>query len=305
MARLNSLRVTNKPAVVFLFGPTAVGKTECLADLASLNIEIISADSMQVYRGMNIGTAKPDAGFLKRIPHHLIDIRNPDEQFHAGDFVTEAERLIPGILDKGALPVISGGTAFYFLNFLYGLPEAPPTNRETAETLRREILSGGRERLYEELRRCDPVTAARIPVGDTYRLTRALEVYRSSGRPLSSFLTEPSPRTDYDIKIIELTRPRDELYARINRRVDMMFEQGLADEWRSLCGCGYTSEMPGMKAIGYSEFFLSDDEDEVRDLIRRHSRRYAKRQMTFFRKIPNRHLVSPRDTETMRRIIFS
>lgn len=303
--RLNSLSVTNKPTVIFLFGPTAVGKTECLTDLASLNIEIISADSMQVYRGMDIGTAKPDAGFLKQIPHHLIDIRNPDEQFHAGDFVTEAERLIPGILARNCLPVISGGTAFYFLNFLYGLPEAPPTNREVAEMIRNEILSGGREYLYEELRRCDPVSAARIPPGDTYRLTRALEVFRGSGRPLSFFSTERAPRTDYDIKVIELIRPRDELYARINRRVDMMFEQGLADEWRRLCRHGYTAEMPGMKAIGYSEFFLSDDEDEVRTQIKLHSRRYAKRQMTFFRKIPDRHPVMPRDKEAMRRIIFS
>lgn len=304
-ARLNSLSVTNKPTVVFLFGPTAVGKTECLADLISRNIEIISADSMQVYRGMDIGTAKPDAAFRKLVPHHLIDIRNPDEQFHAGDFVAEAERLIPEITARGHLPVISGGTAFYFLNFLYGLPEAPPTNREAAETIRTEILDGGRERLYEELRRCDPVSAARIPIGDTYRLTRALEVYRSSGRPLSSFLTGQSPRTDFDIRIIELTRPRDELYTRINERVGVMFREGLPDEWRRLRDLGYTAEMPGMKAIGYSEFFLSDNLDEVKAQIQLHSRHYAKRQITFFQKIPGRRLISLQDREAVCRAIFS
>lgn len=297
--------MTNKPTVIFLFGPTAVGKTECLTGLISRNIEIISADSMQVYRGMDIGTAKPDAALREQIPHHLIDIRNPDEQFHAGDFVAEAERLIPEITARGHLPVISGGTAFYFLNFLYGLPPAPPTNRDIAECIQNEILNGGRERLYAELCRCDPVAAARIPIGDTYRLTRALEVYRSCGRPLSSFSTEQVPRNDCDIRIIELTRPRDELYERINRRVENMFEEGLPDEWRRLCSLGYTAGMPGMKAIGYAEFFLSNDPNEVKARIQLHSRRYAKRQMTFFQKIPGRQRISPHDKEAVCRAIFS
>lgn len=297
--------MTNKPTVIFLFGPTAVGKTECLTDLAPFNIEVISADSMQVYRGMDIGTAKPDMAFRERIPHHLIDIRNPDEQFHAGDFVREAERLIPEIIDRGHLPVVSGGTAFYFLNFLYGLPEAPPANRETAAAIQKAVLNGERERLFEELRRCDPETASRISPSDTYRLTRALEVYRTCGRPLSSFSVGKNVRTDYDIKVIELIRPRDELYARINRRVGRMFEEGLSEEWQRLCVEGYTADMPGMKAIGYSEFFLSDDLDEVRKMISLHSRRYAKRQITFFQKIPNRHFVSPQEKEKISRIIFS
>ena len=166
--------MTNKSAVVLLFGPTAVGKTDCLTELFCDNAEIINADSMQVYRGMDIGTAKPDSRFLSRIPHHLIDIR---------------ERLLPEILSRGRLPVICGGTAFYFINFLFGLPQAPPTDRKTAAEIESEVLNGGRERLFEELRLKDPVSAARIPIGDTYRLVRALEVFRTSGRPLSSYQT--------------------------------------------------------------------------------------------------------------------
>lgn len=304
-ARSNFLSVTNKPTLVFLFGPTAVGKTDCLLDLLSLDVEIISADSMQVYRGMDIGTAKPSVEFRQRLPHHLIDIRNPDEQFHVGDFVNEAQRLITEIIDRGRLPVISGGTAFYFLNFLFGLPKTPPTNRETAAAVHEEITAGGRQRLYAELLRVDPASASRIAVGDTYRLTRALEVYRSTGQPLSSFTTPTVPRDDFNLKIIELTRPRDELYRRINKRVEQMFTAGLADEWRTLCRNGCTADMPGMKAIGYSEFFLNDDLETVKEQIALHSRRYAKRQITFFQKIPNRNILSPGETAKMRQLIFS
>lgn len=297
--------MTNKPTVVLLFGPTAVGKTACLTELFSGNAEIISADSMQVYRGMDIGTAKPDSRFLSQIPHHLIDIRTPDEPFNAGDFVRETERLLPEILSRGRLPVICGGTAFYFINFLFGLPQAPPSDRKTAAEIEAEVLNGGRQRLYEELRLKDPVSAARIPPGDTYRLVRALEVLRTGGRPLSSYRTGQVPRSDFRFKIIELTRPRAELYERINRRVGQMFADGLPEEWRRLRADGCTAASPGMRAIGYAEFFLSDNPDEVRELIQKNSRRYAKRQITFFQKIPGRRRFHPDETGEMRGFIFS
>lgn len=297
--------MTNKPTVVLLFGPTAVGKTACLTELFSGNAEIISADSMQVYRGMDIGTAKPDSRFLSRIPHHLIDIRSPDEPFNAGDFVRETERLLPEILSRGRLPVICGGTAFYFINFLFGLPQTPPSDRKTAAEIEAEVLNGGRQRLYEELRLKDPVSAARIPPGDTYRLVRALEVLRTGGRPLSSYRTGQVPRSDFRFKIIELTRPRAELYERINRRVGQMFADGLPEEWRRLRADGCTAASPGMRAIGYAEFFLSDNPDEVRELIQKNSRRYAKRQITFFQKIPGRRRFHPDETGEMRGFIFS
>lgn len=296
--------MTNKPAVVLLFGPTAVGKTDCLTELFCDKAEIINADSMQVYRGMDIGTAKPDSRFLSRIPHHLIDIRSPNEPFNAGDFVKEAERLLPEILSRGRLPVICGGTAFYFINFLFGLPQTPPTDRKTAAEIESEVLNGGRERLFEELRLKDPVSAARIPIGDTYRLVRALEVFRTSGRPLSSYQTGQIPRSDYRFKIIELTRPRAELYERINRRVEQMFNDGLPEEWKRLCVNGCTADSPGMRAIGYAEFFRSDNPNEVKELIQKNSRRYAKRQITFFQKIPERRRFSPSEIEEMRDFIF-
>ena len=293
-AKSNFPSVTNKPTVVLLFGPTAVGKTACLTELFSGNAEIISADSMQVYRGMDIGTAKPDSRFLSRIPHHLIDIRTPNEPFNAGDFVRETEQLLPEILSRGRLPVICGGTAFYFINFLFGLPQAPPSDRKTAAEIEAEVLNGGRQRLYEELRLKDPVSAARIPPGDTYRLVRA-----------SSYQTGQIPRSDYRFKIIELTRPRAELYERINRRVGQMFADGLPEEWRRLRADGCTAASPGMRAIGYAEFFLSDNPDEVRELIQKNSRRYAKRQITFFQKIPGRRRFHPDETGEMRGFIFS
>ena len=297
--------MTNKPTVVLLFGPTAVGKTACLTELFSGNAEIISADSMQVYRGMDIGTAKPDSRFLSQIPHHLIDIRTPNEPFNAGDFVRETEQLLPEILSRGRLPVICGGTAFYFINFLFGLPQAPPSDRKTAAEIEAEVLNGGRQRLYEELRLKDPVSAARIPPGDTYRLVRALEVLRTGGRPLSSYRTGQVPRSDFRFKVIELTRPRAELYERINRRVGQMFADGLPEEWRRLRADGCTAASPGMRAIGYAEFFLSENPDEVRELIQKNSRRYAKRQITFFQKIPGRRRFHPDETGEMRGFIFS
>lgn len=295
----------NKPSVLFLFGPTAVGKTECLRELFLNNAEIINADSMQVYCGMNIGTAKPDADFLSLIPHHLIDIRQPNQQFHAGDFVNEAQRLVEEIRERGVLPVVCGGTAFYFLNLLYGLPEVPPTNREVAAAIEAEIVNGGRERLYEELKRVDPLSAHRIPIGDTYRLTRALEVYRTQKRPLSSYKVNQTPREDWDIKVMALARPREELYRRIDQRVEMMFQQGLYEEWKSLCALGFQENDPGMKAIGYGEFFKFQDLDEVKRAIQKNSRHYAKRQITFFQKIPNQHHFLPQETKAMREFIFS
>lgn len=304
-AKSNFPSVTNKPTVVLLFGPTAVGKTACLTELFSGNAEIISADSMQVYRGMDIGTAKPDSRFLSRIPHHLIDIRSPDEPFNAGDFVRETERLLPEILSRGRLPVICGGTAFYFINFLFGLPQAPPSDRKTAAEIEAEVLNGGRQRLYEELRLKDPVSAARIPPGDTYRLVRALEVLRTGGRPLSSYRTGQVPRSDFRFKIIELMRLRAELYERINRRVEQMFNDGLPEEWKRLCANGCTADSPGMRAIGYAEFFRSDNPNEVKELIQKNSRRYAKRQITFFQKIPARRRFHPDETGEMRGFIFS
>jgi len=278
-------------SVVFLFGPTGVGKTALIEGMNPDRYEVISADSMQVYRGMDIGTAKPDPTLLSRLPHYLIDIRDPDEQFHLGSFLTLADAAAREISARGKLPVISGGTAYYFKHFLFGLPEAPPSDPDLRREIEAEHERVGCVILHERLGEVDPVSAERINPNDRYRIIRALEVYRCSGRPLSTFDPPKELRPGLEVKLIGLMRPREELYERINRRVEEMFALGLRDEVESLVARGYKTGDPGMKAIGYGEFLSAwergeDDEATIMEAIQKNSRRYAKRQLTFFRSLP-------------------
>lgn len=297
--------------VVVLFGPTAVGKTDVVERLFSLSAfrafpdgsEVISADSMQVYRGMDIGTAKPGAALREKIPHHLIDIREPFEQFTAGDFVRLAGEALTQISARGKLPVISGGTGFYINNFINGLPEAPPSNQAIREELRAELRTKGAVALKDELAACDSVSAARIHINDTYRLLRALEVYRLCGRPLSSFSINRGPRENtsrYTFFTIGLERERDDLYRRINRRCARMIKDGLYEEVKKLFADACTPECPALKAIGYKEFFYKNEHDEyaiidvsklgvTEELIAKNSRNYAKRQITWFKNVEGTH----------------
>ncbi|MDR2078730.1 MAG: tRNA (adenosine(37)-N6)-dimethylallyltransferase MiaA [Treponema sp.] len=295
--------------VLLLFGPTASGKTEFLEKLfigvdPFCQAEVVSADSMQVYRGMDIGTAKPSTDLFTRLPHHLIDIRNPDEQFNAGDFVRLADESCEDIIRRGKLPVVSGGTGFYLRNFVLGLPETPSSDPHVRKTLESELCSRGAAALMEELASCDPISAARIHSHDTCRLRRALEVFRSSGRPLSSYSPIGAVRRNcgrYRFLILGLERSRDDVYRRINERCALMFRQGLREEVTLLHAAGYGPGDPGMKAIGYREFFvekspgvwgISADIEGVQSLVARNSRRYAKRQLTFFSSIPELKWIS-------------
>jgi len=290
--------------------------------------EVVSADSMQVYRGMDIGTAKPSAEERAQLPHHLIDIRNPDEQFNAGDFVRLAGEAALDIARRGALPVISGGTGFYLKNFILGLPEAPPSDAGIRAALKEELREKGAAALMEELARFDPVSAGKIHLNDEYRLLRALEVLRTSGRPLSSFgvsgaqavnvadaaqAAETEFRSRCRFVITGLFRPREELYRRINDRCAAMFSQGLCDEVRRLYDKGYTPRDPGLRAIGYHEFFVQEEPDVyrlsqditgVQALIAQNSRRYAKRQMTFFASLPGAQWIEAGsdDAETAKKL---
>lgn len=289
--------------VLVLFGPTASGKTGILLELfnsaSSIQAEVISADSMQVYRGMDIGTAKPSAEERERLPHHLIDIRDPSQQFNAGDFVRLADEKCAEIASRGRLPVVSGGTGFYLKNFILGLSEAPPSSKEIRAALKQELKEKGAAALMEELAASDPESAKRIHINDEYRILRALEVFRTCGKSLSSFkISGTEKRERFRFTIIGLSRPRDELYRRINERCAQMFRNGLADEVRKLYEAGYTPNDPGLRAIGYREFFVEDetspgkwrlsgDTDGVQALVAQNSRRYAKRQITFFTGIPN------------------
>jgi len=298
--------------VLVLFGPTASGKTALLEELfgdGKLRAEIISADSMQVYRGMDIGTAKPSPREQARLPHHLIDIRNPDEQFNAGDFVRLAEEACFAASRRGALPVVSGGTGFYLKNLVLGLSEAPPSDQGLRRELKEELSLRGAASLMEELAKADPVSAGRIHINDEYRLLRALEVYRLAGRPLSSFSSpwNPIPEKEIDSSfrflLIGLRRSREELYSRINARTAAMFSAGLPGEVKRLYEAGYTPADPGLRAIGYREFFveesdgswhLSEDTAGVEALVAQNSRRYAKRQITFFASVQEGKLGSGR-----------
>ncbi len=296
--------------VLVLFGPTASGKTSLLetlfvgrrAEFGLPEAEIVSADSMQVYRGMDVGTAKPDAAFRERLPHHLVDVRDPSEQFTAGDFVALADAACADILARGRLPVVAGGTAFYLRNFVCGLPATPKADPASRARVAADLAERGLSVLFEELRRADPVAASRIAPNDAYRVTRALEVVRATGKPLSDFAVPSKPRALWHFALMCAERPRAELYARIDGRVDAMFAAGLPAEVRSLVARGYGPGDPGMKAIGYGEFFAPDgslrpDSRELRDEIKLDTRRYAKRQLSFFRSLEGLVSLDPSDVE--------
>ena len=296
-----------KPFALLLFGPTGVGKTELLLRLFAGRAEVISADSMQVYRGLDIGTAKPDPDLLRSLPHHLIDIRDPREQYTVGDFVSSAEKLIISIGDGGKIPVVSGGTAYYFRNLIFGLPPAPPADMGVRARLEEECALQGTEEMHRRLRREDPTAADRISPRDRYRILRALEVQDISGRPLSSFPVPDSPRKDMDFLVVGLTRPREELHRRIDERVEAMFRRGLPGEVAGLMRRGFTDNDPGLKGIGYREFFSLKNDGCLRlkdaaELIKTASRRFAKRQLTFFRSLPGVLWVHPDDDAELSRI---
>ena len=308
-----------KSPVLILFGPTASGKTALIERHFSLSpgknlidkpIEVISADSMQVYRGMDIGTAKPSPEERQKVPYHLIDIKNPDEQFHAGEFVALAEKACHEITARGSFPVISGGTGFYIKNFIYGLPEAPPADAKIREELHKDLALLGLPALREELEKADPVSAERIHINDEYRLLRALEVFRLGGRPLSSYPKIPAKESPFNFLLIGIKWERDQLYRRINERCSAMFKSGLIDEVKALYEKGYTPHDPGLRAIGYREFFienldksinlpfrLSKDYKGVEALVAQNSRRYAKRQMTFFSPLTNVKWIDMEDMD--------
>ena len=296
--------MNTKTKVLVIFAPTASGKTALTEELFSptgshfiLNAEIISADSQAVYKGMDIGTAKPEPQLCKKIPHHLIDILNPDQQFNVSDFIDSADAACRDISSRGKLPVVCGGTGFYIRSFLYGIAPTPVSDEKLRNQLKERIANEGNEALYNELKTIDPESAARIHVNDAYRICRALEVYYLSGKTRTSFKLEPQLRTDYDFQFIVLQPPRDVLYERIRKRVDMMFDAGLEREVKALIAKGYTKESPGMKAIGYSEWFEYDDIDKIREEIKHHSCKYAKKQYTYIRDIPGSTIIDFNGTE--------
>lgn len=286
--------------VIVVFGPTAVGKTEFLLNFRNIS-EVISFDSLQVYRYMDIGTAKPDSRTLSLIRHHLVDCLEPDREFNTGDFVSLADNLCSEIYSRGLVPLVSGGNAFFLRNFIYGLPVTPASDPAVREKTALRLKTEGIDALREELREIDPEYLSKIGEKDAYRITRALEIYYSSGKTVSSCAVPSEPRKQYDFFLVGLSRERKELYRRIEDRVDRMFEGGLYREFLKLRDMGYGPMSPGMTGIGYREFFELDNNpslaiDDIREIIKKDTRHYAKRQITFFRKIDNVIWENPENT---------
>ena len=288
-----------------LFGPTAVGKTALTEELFSKGFEIINADSVQVYRYLDIASAKPEKELVEKIPHHLVDIRFPWEQYNSGDFCKDAERLIKEINERGNIPLITGGTAYYFKQLLYGPSSTPESNPKTREEIQRTIDDIGLDKAYEMLMSLDMEAAKKIDKNDRYRISRALEVIKDTGRPLSSFPVSDTLREDIDFVIIGLKREKKELEERIRKRVDIMFDSGAVREMKALLSMGADPSWPGMQGIGYREWFYAMESGEVnisiiKDMIIRSSIKYAKRQMTFFSSFSDTLWFSPNDIEKIK-----
>lgn len=283
--------------VLVICGPTASGKTSLAVECArALDTEIISADSMLVYKGLDIGTAKPSASERKGVVHHLIDVAEPTESFSVSDYERLALPVVQSLLSRGKTPVICGGTGFYINSVLYksqfGKTGANPEIRKKYETYLEE---NGKERLHALLKECDPESASRLHPNDTKRVVRALEIFETTGRKKSDQHDLPVPR--FDFVCVSVGYPREELYERINRRVDGMLNAGLTEEVRSLLERGIPLSAQCMQGIGYKEMAEGMRQGwpmtEIAELIKKNTRNYAKRQITFFRRMNNHTVLSP------------
>ncbi|QUH26498.1 tRNA (adenosine(37)-N6)-dimethylallyltransferase MiaA [Serpentinicella alkaliphila] len=279
-----------KKNVLILAGPTAVGKTATAIDLAKmLNCEIISADSMQIYKYMNIGTAKPTVDEQENIPHYLLDEIEPDEEFSVALFQERAKKLIKEITDRGKTPFIVGGTGLYVNSILYNMDfTQSESNWEFRKQLEEEARINGNEFLHNKLKQLAPEVAERIHPNNVKRVVRAIEVHSESGENIKDFSLDLTLNEDYNYILIGLTRDREELYERINQRVDIMIRDGLIDEVRGLLQKGYSEDLVAFKGLGYKEVIQfikgSYSYEEMVDILKRDTRRYAKRQLTWFKR---------------------
>ena len=283
----------NKPKVIVICGPTASGKTTLSIQLAQkINGEIISSDSMQIYKDMNIGTAKPDQQEMQGIKHYLLDFVEPNQRYSVADYKKDAENAIEDILQKGKVPIIVGGTGLYVDSLIYGI-EYP--NIEFDENYRKElerrVEKEGLEKLYEKAKKIDPQAMKKISRNDQKRILRVLEIYNATGKTKTE-QEEISRKNEvkYDYNVFAINIERTILYERINKRVDMMIEQGLIEEVRKLIE-KYPEFPTAMQAIGYKEIVQYFDgkitKEEAIEKIKQETRRYAKRQITWFKRIEN------------------
>lgn len=285
------------PSVIIIAGPTAVGKSAAALSLAQhLGGEIISADSMQVYRHMDIGTEKPSPAERKLVKHHLIDILDPHEGYSAGRFRADAAAVIDSLHAQGKVPIIAGGTGLYIRALTRGLFDAP----DAQGAFRQEISDAPIDALYARLAALDPDAAAAIMPADRRRIVRALEVCQASGQRITELRRTLTAPLQYNFYKFALTRDRAQLYSRIDARVEQMIARGLLDETRALIALN-PSQTP-LQAIGYKELISHlqghSTLEQAVELIKRNTRRYAKRQLTWFRSEPHMHWIDITDMDT-------
>ena len=289
-----------KNKILVICGPTASGKTALAAELAKrLHSEVISADSMYIYKGFDIGTAKPTEEEMQGVKHHMIDIVDSDGEFSVSDYKNMARPIVNKLLEEGKIPVVCGGTGFYInallFDFSYGNAAKDEKIRKKYENL---VKERGNDYVFSVLREVDPKTAEKLHKNDTKRVIRALEIYEISGKAKSSYKDEITPV--YDYLAISYDYPREILYDRINRRVDKMFENGLTEEVEELLK-KTDRNCQAMQAIGYKEMldYIDGKTDlaDTKELIRMNSRRYAKRQITFFKKLAGLKFIQPENID--------
>lgn len=303
MCNLSEAQVHCKPVVVIV-GPTAVGKSRVAVEVAKVfETEVLTADSRQVYRGMDVGTDKPALEERQGIPHRLIDLVDPDESFNAGLYRRQAIDEIERLYRDCRLPLVVGGTGLYVRTLLKGLCDAPQADPIMRASLRREAEDQGYDRLYAKLMHVDPVVAARLHPRDESKIIRALEVYQLSGRRMSEFQEEHGfAERPFSALIIGLNRDRDVLYRRIEERIDWQLAHGLIEETQQLLAQGYQRDSAAMKGLGYRQVseHLAGEYDLV-EMVRRFkrdTRHFSKRQMTWFRKEPGMQWLTIEDSES-------
>lgn len=285
--------------MLIICGATATGKTGLAVECAlKLNSEVISADSQLVYKGLNIGTAKPTNEEMRGVKHNLIDVVEPNLNFSVCDYSERALPVIDSLISKNKIPVICGGTGFYINSVLYDMGYGnTAANLEIREKYKNFLNSFGKDALYEKLREVDPETYQKLHVNDTKRIIRALEIFETSGNKKSMQKDRLDSR--YNYTAIAIDYPREELYKRIAERVDKMFADGLIDEVKKLLNLGINEEMQCMQAIGYKEVVFGlkngDLNSTMRDIIVKNTRHYAKRQITFFKKLPGLIWLKPEE----------
>ena len=302
--RLSETQVHCKPVVVIV-GPTAVGKSRVAVEVAkAFETDVLTADSRQVYRRMDVGTDKPVSEERQAVPHRLIDLVNPDESFNAGLYRRQAIEEIERLYRDSRLPLVVGGTGFYVRTLLNGLCDAPPADPMVRAALTQEVATQGYDRLYARLVEVDPAAAARVHPRDESKVIRALEVYQLSGRRMSEFQQEHGfAERPFSALVIGLTRDRAALYRRIEERIDWQLAHGLIEETQQLLAQGYQRTSAAMKGLGYRQVaeHLAGEYD-VAEMVRRFkrdTRHFSKRQMTWFRKEPGIQWLTIEESESV------